>query len=89
MCVCVRVCVCECALVDVLTIKLAQCVGLQQGHGLLEVLLSELALLVHDQVQALCVSGEEVVLQGHGTVVRVHHVTRLVVDLGHPVSKKE
>jgi hypothetical protein len=74
----------------------------QTGHGSLKVVLSELALLVHDKVEALRATGIHIVLQRHRSdtqsqkacifschspVVGVDDVARLVMSLGHPTNK--
>lgn len=47
---------------------------LQADHGLGEVVLLEGPLVVDGEEEGVAAGGEDVVLEGHGPVVRVHHV---------------
>lgn len=53
-------------------------------HCLVEVLLVELALVIHHHVQSFSTRGAEVMLQRHRPVVRIHHVTGLLPELRDP-----
>lgn len=58
-----------------------------RAQCLLEALLAELPLLVHDQVDALPAGREDVVLQRHRPEVRVDHVAGLALDPADPLRE--
>ena len=45
------------------------------------------ALLIHDKEHALPPRRKDVVLQGGGPVLRVHHVARLIVQVHDPLRE--
>lgn len=60
---------------------------LEDGHGCVKVVLSELARLVHNKVDPFSSSWEDVVLQWSWSEVCVHHVTLLTVQVADPLRK--
>lgn len=63
--------------------------GVETAHGLLEVVLAELALLVDDKMDAVSASREEVVLEWRRPVIGVDNVAWLLMRLGDPLGKLE
>mmetsp|Transcript_75971 Transcript_75971/g.232526 ORF Transcript_75971/g.232526 Transcript_75971/m.232526 type:complete len:553 (-) Transcript_75971:769-2427(-) len=60
---------------------------LQNGHSAVEIILFELPLLIDDHVYAIATIGEQVVLQGHRSFLRVDHMARLVLDPANPLRE--
>ena len=60
---------------------------LENGDGLGEVLLSELALLINDKVDSVTACRENVVLERGGSEVSVHDGARLLFDFNDPLCK--
>lgn len=60
---------------------------LDHSHSLLEVVLLELALLIHNHVDAVGASGEEVVLKGSWAEIGKHNMAWFFVTLRYPVGE--
>jgi len=55
--------------------------------GFREVVFLEFSFLIDDQIDALSTCREQVVLQGSGPEVSVHHIARLLLDLDDPLTE--
>ena len=62
------------------------CGVLQGRQGLVEVVLPELALFIHHHVHAITPSWKQIVLERNWALVRVNHMTRLMLDSASPSS---
>mmetsp|Transcript_106651 Transcript_106651/g.306834 ORF Transcript_106651/g.306834 Transcript_106651/m.306834 type:complete len:360 (-) Transcript_106651:293-1372(-) len=60
---------------------------LERGDGFVEVVLPELALLVHDHVYSISTYREEVVLKRHWPLLGVDHVAWLVLNPADPLRE--
>lgn len=59
----------------------------KRRHGRVEVLFTEVALLVDNKMEPVPSSRIDVMLEGGGSEVSVHHVARLVVQVRYPLGK--
>ena len=60
---------------------------LKRGHGRLEVVFTKVTLFIHNEVEAISSSGVNIVLEGDRAIVRVDHMTWLLVKVADPLGK--